>query len=111
MISPSSPSTAITRTPRFAAIADRRWQDWSAATLIWLGYRGNTTMFNAVRAAHREWLASLLARGIPLRVIRRRALDDPRESRLALEKKAQEYTERRLRRSIDHADSTGISFE
>jgi hypothetical protein len=99
MISPTTPSAAITSTPRFREIAARRWDDWSAATLIWLGQHSLSYNLDACRCLHREWLASLLARGIPLRVIRRLSLDDPRESRLELERRAQEYTDRRLRRS------------
>jgi hypothetical protein len=93
MISATTPTATLTVTPRFAAIADSRWQHWHAATLVWLQQRDSVLALpiNEYCVAHRLWLSSLLSRGIPLRVIRRLALDDPRESRSSLEARVALY--------------------
>jgi hypothetical protein len=101
MISATTPTATLTTTPRFAAIADSRWQHWHAATLVWLAQWERSPIMRKIfpkmplietlRSDHRLWLSSLLSRGIPLRVIRRLALDDPRESRASLESRVALY--------------------
>jgi hypothetical protein len=104
----TTPTSALTTTPRFDRIAADRWEHWEGPVTVWLTtlpfHYADFGIFplEKARQAHARWLASLLARGLPLRVIRRLALDDPRLSRAALEAKANDYTQRRLRRSTTH---------
>lgn len=99
VIDASTPTQAMTTTPRFDRIASDRWTYWEAAVLIWLQHQPAGTDLVTIHATHRRWLADLLARAIPLRVIRRLALDDPREPRSVLDERATRYTAERLRRA------------
>jgi hypothetical protein len=89
------------RTPRFDRIVAARWEHWSGPVGVWLALRGwrgiPAPTLDGLRRDHAEWLAELLSRGIPLRQIRRAALDDPREPRLVVRAKMELYlTKRRL---------------
>lgn len=96
MILATQPTASLT--PRMERVLADRWRDWEGASELWV--RGNSLgpTIEGVRCAHREWLLSLLQRGIPLRAIRRLALDDPREPRLVLMAKAEYYQEKSRRR-------------
>ena len=87
------------RTPRFDCIVAARWEHWSGPVGMWLALRGwrgiPAPTLEGLRRSHAEWLADLLSRGIPIRHVRRAALDDPRQPRLALMAKAELYLERR----------------
>jgi hypothetical protein len=108
MISAMTPTSALAATPRFDAIADDRWTHWHAALLIWLQTRPCIMRLPVAeyRAYHRRWLASLLARSIPLRVIRRLSLDDPRESEESLESRVALY----LKRSAELRDCRPLTL-
>lgn len=107
----TTPTAAITSTPRFDRIVADRWEHWEAATTIWMRHtqfsyatagdspRYRACTLNTLQGTHRQRLAELLSRGIPLRVIRRLALDDPRATRSAMQAKANDYLQRRLQRS------------
>lgn len=89
-------------TPRFSRIVAARWAEWEAATMIWLqshwnGIGGSTSVY-ASMVKHRDWVTLLLLRGIPLRSIRRHAMDDPREPDAVLEQRVEAYLNRRARR-------------
>jgi hypothetical protein len=107
MTLPTTPTNAITTTPRFARIADDRWRFWRGAVAVWLAEpsrvpRPITVTATAIQRDHRAWLLDLLGRGIPLRVIRRLALDDPRELRLVLMARAELYLDLKSKRRSDN---------
>jgi hypothetical protein len=99
----TTPTTSITATPRFAAMCDRRWRDWRGPLVVWASGRVALINMTAIQREHREWLLTLLGRGIPIRAIRRLALDDPREPRLTLMAKAELYLENRQRRNANES--------
>jgi hypothetical protein len=115
MIDATTPTAHLTTTPRFDApgrMCDLQWRRWRGPVTVWMGAQQWTTreFVTTLQQAHRQWLTSLLARGIPIRAIRRLELDDPREPRATLEQRTQEYIERktkRRRRNDDHANDEG----
>jgi hypothetical protein len=102
MTLPTTPTNAITTTPRFARIADDRWRFWRGAVAVWLQQHPILGGATVIQRDHRAWLLDLLGRGIPLRVIRRLALDDPREPRLVLMARAELYLDRKSKRRSDN---------
>ena len=96
----TTPTTSITATPRFAVLCDRRWCEWRGPLAVWASTRGPTNM-TALQREWREWLLHLLSLGIEMRVIRRLALDDPREPRLVLQAKAELYLSKRRSKRND----------
>jgi len=102
----TSPTTLLSVPDRRASAITARWHEWDGRVL--LHWAGRAPL--GLERSHFEWTASLLARGIPMRQIRRLALDDPREPRLVLMARAELYTERsRTKRSATHAtnDASG----
>ena len=87
------------RTPRFDCIVAARWEHWSGPVGMWLALRGwrgvPAPTLDGLRRDHAKWLAELLSRGIPLRQVRRAALDDPREARLLQMARAELYLAKR----------------
>ena len=102
MTLPTTPTSALTATPRFARIADDRWRFWRGAVAVWLQQHPIPGGATVAQRDHRAWLLTLLGRGIPLRVIRRLALDDPREPRLVLMARAELYLDRKSKRRSDN---------
>ena len=99
----TTPTRALSGSPRAQRVADQRWQEWRPLWEIWVRsiYPSESPAMweNLASMRHADILQSLFARGIPMRQIRRLALDDPREPLSVLEAKAQRYTQRRLKRS------------
>jgi hypothetical protein len=78
-----------------SALCDRQWRRWRGPVTVWL--QSNPASMTLTQRLHRDHLASLLARGIPISAIRRLALDDPREPWAVLEARVREYIERKRR--------------
>ena len=99
----TTPTRALSGSPRAQRVADQRWQEWRALWEVWVRsiYPSESPSMweNMASKRHADILQSLLARGIPMRQVRRLALDDPREPLSVLEERAQRYTQRRLERS------------
>ena len=99
----TTPTRALSGSPRAQRVADQRWQEWRPLWEVWVRttypHESPTHWEMLAIMRHADLLQSLFARGIPMRQIRRLALDDPRESRAVLEEKAQRYTQRRIERS------------
>jgi hypothetical protein len=83
-------------------VAERRWTEWEAATLVWLAQeRSNPPgLLSMLCREHRRWLASLRSRGISMHAVRRLALDDPRATRSELESRADAYLQRLTARTL-----------
>jgi hypothetical protein len=87
----TTPTSAITTTPRFSAIAERRWDYWHGPVALWIALDGRPRSLDAIKLEHSLHLAWLLAQGVQMRVVRRLNLDDPREPRLLLRARAELY--------------------
>ena len=98
----TQPSAAVS--PRMErAIADR-WTEWETPMMWHLRTGTYPKDLVPYMRSHREWMIHLLARGIPLRAIRRLVLDDPREPRLVLIARAELYNDKQSRRKRHVAD-------
>jgi hypothetical protein len=95
---------ALALSAQSAAVCDRQWRRWRGPVSIWV--QSNPHSVTAIQRFHRDHLASLLVRGIPIAAIRRLALDDPREPWLVLETRTQAYIDRiaKRRTNRDRAD-------
>jgi hypothetical protein len=96
----TTPTNRITPlTPKFEMIVNRRWKEWEAAVIVWLGGKdAQPVHLRTLERWHSGWMVEMIGQSIPLRSIRKWNLDDPRESPLTLKNRVAEYIERRQRR-------------
>jgi hypothetical protein len=102
-VNPATTPTALQSVPdRTSRAISTRWHEWDGRVLIHWG--GSAPP--GLERAHWEHMVALLARGIPLRAIRRLNLDDPRQPRLVLMARAERYLETpyKLRKRAADAD-------
>jgi hypothetical protein len=101
----TTPTHALTGSPRRDRVADARWAEWRPLWLVWKSqFHDIYQNEDAARDVHFRWLQQLLAQGIPMRMIRTRALDDPREHRDLLAERVQRYNDRVIIRRKRNAD-------
>ena len=106
MTNATTPTAQMTATPNFntpGRMCDLQWRRWRGPVAVFASSHPHRPIMSitVLQRGHREWLLSLLARGIPIRAIRRLALDDPREPLLVLEARTQLYLERKSKRRND----------
>lgn len=100
----TSPTHLVSVPPATERAIAARWHEWDGRVLV--HWTGRAPL--GLERAHREWMLALVARGIPMRAIRRLNLDDPREPRLTLAARAELYTDRsRTKRGTQNANRIG----
>ena len=106
MITATQPTSHIAVPTAWESKIAARWEEWRGNVTVWLALPlyarpvAFVVAVEAIKTVHRTWALSLLARRIPMKQIRRLALDDPRELRLTLESRVASYlASRRVARS------------
>jgi hypothetical protein len=104
----TSPTHLVSVPPATERAITARWHEWDGRVLVRWGDRAPL----GLERAHREWILALVARGIPMRAIRRLNLDDPRVPRLELMARAELYTDRsRTKRGTQNANALGTDTQ
>jgi hypothetical protein len=99
----TTPASRIAVPPATERMIAARWETWIGPVTAWMKvvptwYGTDAVRLRGRESDHREWLLTLLHRGIPMYAIRRLNLDDPREARLVQMARAERYQEKSRRR-------------